>query len=135
MAQVKTAEFKKISKQAIKNEKLQHSLDHVMEHFVSARSSIIDQDIGAENWELLRTRAASIKQSTIENLDYYLDLVDKNVRRNGGYVHFANDANEANQIVLDIAKRNEVKTVIKDSEGLNFTAVAVGLLKCPQHLK
>ena len=79
VAQVKTAEFKKISKQAIKNEKLQHSLDHVMEHFVSARSSIIDQDIGAENWELLRTRAASIKQSTIENLDYYLDLVDKNV--------------------------------------------------------
>lgn len=28
----------------------------------------------------------------------------------------------------------EVKQVIKNSEGLNFTAVAVGLLKCPQHL-
>tara|TARA_B100000029_G_scaffold162652_1_gene158713 strand:- start:1641 stop:3098 length:1458 start_codon:yes stop_codon:yes gene_type:complete len=113
MAEVKTAEFKNISKKAIQDEKLQHALDHVMEHFVGARSSIIEQDIGEENWELLRTRAANIKQSTIENLDYYLDLVDKNVRRNGGHVYFANDAAEANEIVLGIAQRNDVKTVIK----------------------
>ena len=30
---------------------------------------------------------------------------------------------------------NKVKTVIKDSQGLNFSAVAIALLKCPQHLK
>ncbi|ABX08344.1 hypothetical protein [Prochlorococcus marinus] len=29
---------------------------------------------------------------------------------------------------------NEVKKVIKDSDGLNFSAVAVAMLKCPQHL-
>ncbi len=28
----------------------------------------------------------------------------------------------------------EVKEVIKNSDGLNFTAVAIGLLKCPQHI-
>ena len=28
----------------------------------------------------------------------------------------------------------EVRKVIQNSEGLNFTAVAIGLLKCPQHL-
>ena len=28
-----------------------------------------------------------------------------------------------------------VKQVIKESEGLNFTAVATAVLKCPQHLK
>ena len=28
----------------------------------------------------------------------------------------------------------EVKTVIQDSEALNFSAVAVALLKCPQHI-
>ena len=28
----------------------------------------------------------------------------------------------------------EVKTVIEDSEALNFSAVAVALLKCPQHV-
>jgi len=29
----------------------------------------------------------------------------------------------------------EVRSVIENSEGLNFSAVAMGLLKCPQHLK
>ncbi len=29
----------------------------------------------------------------------------------------------------------EVREVIKNSQGLNFSAVAIGLLKCPQHLK
>ena len=28
----------------------------------------------------------------------------------------------------------EVRSVIENSEGLNFSAVAMGLLKCPQHL-
>jgi len=28
----------------------------------------------------------------------------------------------------------EVKEVIKDSESLNYSAVAVAMLKCPQHL-
>ena len=84
-----------------------------MGHFIGARALTIEQDFGAEIWDAMRGRAAAIKQSVIENLDYYLDLVDKNVRRNGGYVHFADDAEQANQIVLDIARRNGVKTVIK----------------------
>ncbi len=28
----------------------------------------------------------------------------------------------------------EVREVIQNSDGLNFTAVAIGLLKCPQHI-
>ena len=113
MAEVKSAEFKKASGKALRDEKLQHSLEHVMEHFVGARAKIIESDYGDESWEAMRTRAAAIKQSTLEHLDYYLDMVDKSVRRNGGHVYFADDAAQANAIVLDIAKRNGVKTVIK----------------------
>ena len=29
---------------------------------------------------------------------------------------------------------NEVKAIIKESDSLNFSAVAVAMLKCPQHL-
>ncbi len=113
MAEVKSAEFKRASASAVRDEKLQHALDHVMGHFVGARASIIEQDFGSENWEAMRGRAAAIKQSVLEHLDYYLDMVDKNVRRNGGHVYFADDAEQANRIVLDIARRNGVKTVIK----------------------
>ncbi len=113
MAEVKSADFKKASARAVHDDKLQHSLDHVMKHFVDARASSIENDFGDESWDAMRDRAAAIKQSVIENLDYYLDLVDKNVRRNGGHVYFADDAEQANRIVLDIARRNNVKTVIK----------------------
>ena len=113
MAEIKTAEFKKASGKALQDEKLQHALEHVMEHFVSARAGVIQSDFSDEQWEAMRTRAAEIKQSTLEHLDYYLDMVDRSVRRNGGHVHFADDAAQANAIVLDIAKRNGVKTVIK----------------------
>ncbi|MEX2598699.1 MAG: LutB/LldF family L-lactate oxidation iron-sulfur protein, partial [Dehalococcoidia bacterium] len=41
------------------------------------------------------------------------DLIDKNVRKAGGHVHFADNAEQANRIVLDIAKQHDVKTVIK----------------------
>ena len=113
MAEVKSAEFKEASARAVRDEKLQHALDHVMGHFVGARAAVIEKDFGDESWESMRTRAAAIKQSVLLNLDYYLDLVDRNVRRNGGRVYFADDAEQANAIVLDIARRNNVKTVIK----------------------
>jgi len=113
MAEVKTAEFKQASGRAIRNPKIQHALDHVMSHFTEARAAVIEADFGDESWESMRTRAAALKAHTTERLDYYLDLVDKNVRRNGGHVYFADDAAHANRIVLEIAERAGVKRVIK----------------------
>ncbi len=113
MSTLKTSEFKSLSQRAIKDEKIQHALKHVMDHFTEARGGAIEKDFGEETWEAMRTRAAAIKTHTIQRLDYYLDLVDRNVRRNGGHVYFADDAQQANEIVMQIARRNEVKTVIK----------------------
>ena len=113
MAEVRAADFKRASGRAVRDEQLQHALGHVMEHFVSARAAAIESDFGDGAWEAMRTRAAAVKQETLEHLDYYLDLVDRNVRRNGGHVHFADDADQANRIVLDIARRHGVKTVVK----------------------
>ena len=61
----------------------------------------------------LRTLAGNIKQHTLDNLDYYLAQLVAAVEKNGGKVHFAPDGNAARQIVLDIAKSNECKSVIK----------------------
>jgi L-lactate dehydrogenase complex protein LldF len=113
MPEVKTSRFKTESVKALANENIQRALGAPFAHFVDGRKSAIDADFTEESWESMRDRAAATKAHTIARLDYYLDLVDKNVRRNGGHVHFANDAAHANQIVLDIAQRNGVKTVIK----------------------
>ena len=113
MAEVKSASFKKASARALRDEGLQHTLTNVMDHFTDARAASIESDFGSERWEAMRTQAAAIKRHTIEHLDYYLDLADKSVRRNGGHVHFADDAAQATEIVIDIAKRNGLKLAIK----------------------
>ena len=113
MAELKTAEFKTAASKALRDEQIQHALGHVMDHFVTARAGAIEREFTEESWDSMRSRAAAIKQHTVERLDYYLDMVDKSVRRNGGHVHFADNAAHANEIVREIARRNNVKRVIK----------------------
>jgi L-lactate dehydrogenase complex protein LldF len=113
MPEVKTSRFKSESVKALANENIQRALGAPFAHFVDGRKSAIEADYTEESWDSMRDRAAATKAHTIECLDYYLDLLDKNVRRNGGHVHFADDAAHANQIVLDIARQHDVKTVIK----------------------
>ena len=113
MAEVKTQDFKSASAKAVHDPNTQRALGAPFAHFVEGRRAAIDVDYSEESWDSMRDRAAAIKGHTIESLDYYLDLVDTNVRRNGGHVHFADDADHANRIVLEIARQHNVKTVIK----------------------
>ncbi len=133
MVEIKSAAFQKASARAVRDEGIQHALTHVMDHFTEARADAIASDYGDESWEAMRTRAAAIKAHTIGSLDYYLDLADKSVRRNGGHVHFADDAAAATQIVIDIAKRHDVKRAIKSKSmvseemGLNDALERAGI--------
>ena len=113
MAEVKTRQFKSASAKAVHDPQIQRALGAPFAHFTEGRADIIAADFGDESWEAMREQASAIKAHTIERLDYYLDLAEKMVRRNGGHVHFADDAEHANRIVLEIAKSNGVKTVIK----------------------
>jgi L-lactate dehydrogenase complex protein LldF len=113
MAANKTADFKKASQKAVRDPQIQRALGAPFAHFVDGRAAAIEADYTEESWESMRTRAADIKADVVEQLDYYLDLAERNIRRNGGHVYFADDAKQANDIVLDIAKRNGVKRVIK----------------------
>src|SRR5436305_5155652 len=63
--------------------------------------------------EALRDRARAIKQQTINHLDHYLVELEANVERLGGHVHWARSGEEACRIILDIARRNRVRRVVK----------------------
>ena len=132
MVTVKSGRFRKLAKEAVHDEKLQGALDHVMGHFMEARSAALEEYDG-ETWEQMRTRAADIKAHTIAHLDYYLDMADKSIRRNGGHVHFADDAAHATRIVVEIAKSRGLKLAIKSKSmvseemGLNPALEAAGV--------
>ncbi len=65
------------------------------------------------NSDAMRSLAASIKQHTIDHLDYYLEQLEQNVTRNGGKVHFASNGEEAHKIILGIARQAGCARVIK----------------------
>ena len=115
---VKSQEFQRSSAKALADEQLQTSLRRVIDHFDHAREDAI-QELTPEVWERYRERGREIKQHAIENLDYYLGLLSQRVERNGGIVHFARDAQQATDIVLDVARSRGVKRVVKGKSMLS----------------
>ena len=49
----------------------------------------------------------------MENLGQYLETFESRCQENGIQVHWAADGEEARSIVLDIARKNGVKNIVK----------------------
>lgn len=65
------------------------------------------------NLELARTRAASIKQKAVDNLEKYLIEFEANFIKRGGKVIWAQDGDEAVKEALQIMNRAKTRTVVK----------------------
>jgi len=102
--------FEKKSATALKNANLQRALKNAIDQFRNVRGKAVGE---FEEWEQLRASARRIKEWTIGQLDEYLEMLEANVIKAGGTVHWASDAKEACEIILDIAKKHNVKSVVK----------------------
>jgi L-lactate dehydrogenase complex protein LldF len=89
---------------------LRKAVDSATDSSIASRQKIVNQ---IPYWEDLRTKAHAIKRDVIENLGKYLEEFENNCRQNGIHVHWAEDAEEARKIILQIAKKNYVKSVVK----------------------
>lgn len=69
--------------------------------------------MGAVDGQLLRNQTRQMKEYVMRHLPDLLEQFEANVKANGGHVHWARDAAEANQIVLDIARRTNSQKVVK----------------------
>ena len=123
MAEVKTRDFYPASAVSIRDPQLRRALERVGTGFDGARREAIDE-VSPEVWEGWRDEARRIKEHTLEHLDYYLEVLYDTVTAAGGQVHFARDAAEANAIVTEIARRNDVKLVTK---GKSMVSEELGL--------
>ncbi len=125
-----TKDFRSAASRALADVRLQQAHEVVYNGFHNARIAAAG---ATENWEAQRDLGKAIKDHTIANLDYYLDMLATNVEKNGGKVYFARDAADANSYVRDIAQRNGVETVIKSKSmvseemGLNHVLEVDGL--------
>ena len=84
-------------------------------------------------WEELRQIGSDIRLHTIENMDVYLLQMEERVKAAGGHVHWAQSAEDANRIVLQIAKEHNVKMAVKSKSmateeiGLNHALEQAGI--------
>jgi L-lactate dehydrogenase complex protein LldF len=69
-------------------------------------------------WEELRARAAQIKQYTMSHLAELLEQFEANAVRQGAKVHWARDAAEHNQIVLELLQQHRVTRLVKSKSML-----------------
>src|SRR5688572_30941577 len=78
-------DFHKLSVKAAGDEKLKRSIELAVMRQDEGRTSRMRE---LPNPDALRTLAGEIKQHALDHLDYYLEQLESNVRRNGGQVHF-----------------------------------------------
>lgn len=123
-------DFDEASVAAAGNTKLKASINNaVLRQHLARQLRILE----LPDSDALRSLAGKIKQHTLDNLDYYLEQLVVNVRKNRGHVHFASDADEARRVILQIAADAECTRVIKSksmvSEEINLAHImeAAGL--------
>jgi L-lactate dehydrogenase complex protein LldF len=68
---------------------------------------------GLEDSDRLRDHAKRIKEHALAHLDKYLEQLEGSVVKLGGRVHWAATAEEARQVVVDIARRANCKRAVK----------------------
>ncbi len=122
--------FKQTASAKLNDAVLQTALKKSKGKFVDGRAKGVAE---IDNWEDLRTHAAALRNRVIDNLDAYLIEFERNAIRRGAVVHWAETAEEANAIVLEIARKNAVKTITKSKSmvteeiALNDALIGAGI--------
>jgi L-lactate dehydrogenase complex protein LldF len=98
------------AQQALGDRFLHEALDIATTKFIGLRREAFGD---FPEGERLRDRARAIKEATLQRLDHHLERLIDNVERLGGHVHFATTADEARDIILDIARRTGARMAVK----------------------
>jgi len=102
--------FKQTASVKLNDAVLQKALKNAKGKFVDGRAASVAT---IDNWEAIRTHAAALRDRVIDSLDAYLIEFEQKAISRGAVVHWAETADEANAIIVKIARDNAVKTVTK----------------------
>ncbi len=113
--------FKTNAHEALGDAALQRALSNVPKGFIAKRQKAAD---ALPEFEALRDAARDIKKHTLKHLDLYLEAYEKKVTEAGGHVHWAESAEDARRIVLDICRKANARTITK---GKSMISEEIGL--------
>lgn len=105
-----TPTFEESANAYISNTQLRRNIGHATHTIRDKRQTVVDEK---SDWEALREAGSRIKKRVMRHLDKYLLQLESAVQRAGGTVHWARDAEEANDIITGLVKEQQVSEVVK----------------------
>jgi L-lactate dehydrogenase complex protein LldF len=122
--------FPDAAAKALHNSQLRRNLGNATSTIRAKRAAVVAE---VSDWEELREAGRRIKAETMARLPELLEQLEQQVTAHGGLVHWAADANEANEIVTDLVRRTgstevvKVKSMATQEIGLNEALQAAGI--------
>ena len=101
--------FQRDAFSALNDIQLRRNFKRAMDGLMEKRQAVFTD---AEEWQQLRELGRSIRASALRKFPDLLEKLESNGRKNGIQVHWAESIDEANALVLEIAQRHEVKSVV-----------------------
>ena len=123
-------DFPAAAKSSIANTQLRHNVRHATDVIRAKRARVVGE---VPDWEQLRDAGSAIKAHTLQHLDFYLTQFETACTNAGGRVHWARDADEANDIIVGIIRQHrqseviKVKTMTSDETRLNVALEEAGI--------
>ncbi len=122
--------FPAAARTALNNPQLRRNLHHATTTIRGKSGRVIAE---LPDWQELRSAGSALKAYTMANLPRLLEQLEERVTAAGGVVHWAADANEANQIVTGLVRATgeqrviKVKSMATQEIGLNEALEAAGI--------
>lgn len=129
--------FQKAVLPLLEDAQLRGNVRHATDVIQRKRASVVSE---LPDWQDLREAASAIKAHTLRHLNHYLLQFEKACTAAGGVVHWASDADEANQIIADLVRQYggqeviKIKTMTSDETGLNAALQQAGIHACETDL-
>ncbi|SMO54175.1 LutB/LldF family L-lactate oxidation iron-sulfur protein [Gracilimonas mengyeensis] len=105
-----TPTFQETADAYLNNTQLRENLGHATHTIRDKRADIVGE---MPDWEHLREAGNKLKKRVMRHLDSYLLQLEASVQEAGGHVHWARDAEEANDIITGLVKQQQVDEVVK----------------------
>ena len=102
--------FKDNAARALADPQLRKAMGNVETGFVAKRALARS---ALPEFDSLRDSARAIKDHVLAHLDLYLEEYERQVIASGGHVHWAESAEEARRIILEICRKAGARTVTK----------------------
>jgi L-lactate dehydrogenase complex protein LldF len=122
--------FPDAARSALRDGQLRANLGHATSTIRGKRAAVVGE---VPDWAELREAGRAIKAATMARLDEHLIALEERVTARGGIVHWARDANEANEIVTRLVQATgadevvKVKSMATQEIGLNEALESAGI--------